>query len=238
MSKIKTYITATEANVYYPQDDQYTVAQRALFLEDSFGLVNSYLQAEIKVPAVAPWDGEAGSVDAPRLLKVLQADFYRWLLIKSNHSSSPELDDLYDSIKEKCEAIQQNELFVPEIQTTANEPGWNITEKNNAGNIGDIFVRGSAPALRTFLKITITTGGYPSAIAYDYYTSEQAAALGSIAARDSYHWQYVDAELGLEVRFTGQWTAADTIYIDGVPTSDVDTVTPSNTIQQKSVSYV
>lgn len=237
MSKIKTYITAIEANaLYFPEDTQYSSTQRSLALESSFRLVNSYIANNIKVPAVAPWDGEDGSIDAPGILKMLQGQAYRYQLLFTNHGSSPDLVEFFEGITDKLEAIQQSDLYVPEIQGLTGDPGWNITEYSNDGNTGGVYVRGAPPgSFRYHYRIAITTGGYPSALAMDVFTTEQAAAVLQLPAADFYEWQDVNGMF--QIRFEGQWTADDEISIEGIPTAEVDTPTKSAGIQQGIIHY-
>jgi len=235
---ITTYITATEANYYYPQDSQYSVAQKAQALSDSFGLVNSYIGGRLKLPAVAPWDGGT-SVQAPHVLKVLQSGFYRWLLLTMNNGYTEELADEEARLLERCAGIQQSEIIVPGQQTTELDAGWHVTEYSCTDNKGGVEVRGTAPLLRWYYTLTITslTTKYPADITFDVNRDDQAAARETDVAASADGFVSVDGSM-FEVRFTGQWKAGDTVQVRGVPAASVNAERKSSGIVQSPISYI
>ena len=236
---IQTYITSTEATESFPQDTDYSSAERTSALERSFGLVNSNINSKLAVPVVGEWDGES-TINVPQVLKLAQCLFYRYVLELSNTGWTEELRELFKDALDLTRGITENELTVPSAQTFAHDAGWHITKITQSSDIGSVQVRGSSPDRRKHYKIVISTGGTAEYVAagtatFTAYRSDTEAAVVTGQALD-YDWQMVHDTF--EIRFDGQWNNGDEILISGIPETEIDTASkPDNVLRSSPVTY-
>lgn len=245
---ITTYITSTEANYLYNNDASFTANQRTNALTVSFGLVNDYLNSALAVPVMTEWDGTS-TIEAPSVLKVAQGRFYQWILETGNIGHTDELQALFDSVKEMVQGITANEIAVSTAMVFEAEAGWHITSITRGTGFettGGVYVRGTPPTYRSFYRITTAgigegeahdTGGYVADEDFTWtaYRSDDDAARVSTQV-PTWEWQSVDS--AFEIRWDGQWGDGCTIYITGIPESDVNKKTPQkNDIKQALLRY-
>lgn len=232
---LTTYISAAEANYYFPNDSDYSAAQKTNALKASFGLVNAYINKEVAIPVISVWNGE-DTVNAPETLKVAQGQFYEYILKRSNDGSSDELEDMYNATANRLRGIQQGEVSIPDAQTYEHETGWSITERNCAQDLGDMYVeRYPKPALKYNYRLVVTASGYGDTITFDAYNDSSATAVGSYT-NDWDSWTTVDNKFN--VRFVGYWDEDDEVRLVGVPSSATDAVTSDGPVlRQTDIAY-
>lgn len=237
-----TYITSAEATILY-DDSLYASGEKSQALTLSFGLVNSYLNAALNVPAVTEWNGSDTSLTAPAVLKLAQGKFYEYLLRRGEVGDTPDVVSVYESARSFAREITQEELTIPESTTYEREVGWHIVSKSNAGG-GDCFIRGTAPTYSEHLKLTITnaaTASYAGTFTYTL-TWPSRSSTSSTGNATSFDWLTIaalpDGSRPFELRWTGKWTNGDYVEIRGVAAEQVDAQPPQrNTLQQSVVNY-
>lgn len=240
---LTTYITSAEATYFY-DDAGYKAGEKSQALTISFGLVNSYLNAAINVPAVPEWNGSDTTITSPAVLKLSQGKFYEYLLRRGEVGDTPEVLAQFEGAKDFVKAITQEDLTIPSAGTFEREVGWHIVSKSNAGG-GDVFVRGSSPSLNQHLKLVITnaaSASYPGTFTYTLQEPSRSASNTSTGNATSFDWTNIaaltDGSRPFELRWVGEWTNSDYVEIRGVANDMVDaTPPPRNVIQQSSVAY-
>lgn len=229
---ITSYITTTEAGFYFPNHTDYAADVRANALKASYGLVNSFINPKVKIPAIGKWNGE-GEIEAPEILKICQGSLYRYILQSSTDGFNEELENLYESIANKLRGITQGEISIPTSQTFSHEAGWHIVEKTVSTSTGDMEVRGTPPDFKGFYDIFVVTGGYVEDMVYRV-TRDDSSAIISTNSGTYETWQMIDNRF--EVRFNGQFTQSDSFSVMGVPSEQVDAIaSPGPVIQQGPV---
>lgn len=203
---ITTYISAADLAVRFADTD-YTAAQRTEALEGSFGLVNSYISAEVRIPAIGP-DGTV-----PEVLKHIQWKFYMYILQTMNQGHTEELTELFNETVEMCRQIQQNDLIVNEVQVTESQIGWNLLEGTSTDGL--VYIKGTPPVLETEYVVTATSANdsYTADATFSVTRSDLAAAVATLTG--SREWQPVDGNFS--IRFDGKFDLGDTWTIKGIP---------------------
>ena len=232
---LTTYITTTEANYYYPNDDQFSAGERTNALNTSFGLVNSFINPELKIPVIGVWDG-VSNINAPHVLKLAQGQFYKYLLQFSREGYKDELEQFFQAVADKLRGLKQNEIAIPTAQTFSHEVGWHITEKNITNSLGDmeLFWSSPAPSYRRFYNLVVTASGYADALTYDVYRDDSSAVLEShTGTYDS--WVTIDNSF--QIRFMGYLNTNDNFRVVGVPNSDVNASTEPNPVKFIPINY-
>lgn len=251
---LQSYLSTTEATERFPGDADYTNAQKASALAQSYSLVNSYLDSKLKVPVLGRWDGETTQT-APGVLKISQGMFYQWLLQTSNVGYPEEMESLFKQTVELVKGVTANELSIPEAMTFTDEVGWHIAKVTQAAGgtgLGGVWVRGAAPAVMTHLRIVVNgiitggetpsegAGGYvgDSAFTFTIYRSDDATALSTLNV-PYYEWHsYAAGNCTFELRWDGSWLKDSELRLVGVPESAVDQPTINkDTMTTAPVSY-
>jgi len=233
---LQTYITSTEANYYFPNDTDYDVAIRANALSASFGLVNSFINPAVKIPAIGFWDGES-TIDAPHILKLAQGQFYRYILQSSNDGYNQELEEMYTSISNKLRGLQQNEISIPTAQTYSHDVGWSIVEKNITNSLGDMEIDYTSPAplYKRFYNVVVTASGYANTLTYNVYRDDSASILESHTGTYS-TWTIIDNSFS--IRFMGYLNTNDNFRVAGIPSTEINSSnTAGPVIKQGPVAY-
>lgn len=221
---ITTYLSSTDAELYYPESSgtsNYSAALKALALKDSFGLVNRFIESKYRAPIIGDWDGESSTTSISEL-RIAQSRFYRWILEYSNIGESVEAKDVFNGIVDFCNQIRQKQIDMGGA-TYPNEVGWNITEITQDSNIGGIQIRGSAPLFKTHYLLTVTSTGtnYVGDGALTFtVTRDDTATARETDTVATYDWQQIDS--AFDIRWSGRWKAADTVQITGIPYADVN----------------
>lgn len=222
---IKSYITIDEARLLYPNLDDYEPEQIQIALDASFSLVNSFLDATIKIPAI----DNAGGI--PYILKIHQAKFFQYVLEGTNIGYSDELKNLYDATAAQLKQITVNELIVSEIQTTSVEIGWNVVDYKSAA--GKVYVDGTPPPYNYSLNFKCITGGYPQETKWDVYRSDSDEVF--VTVNGSFEWTSVE-NTGLLFRLDGQFVIDDGFTVQGIPDTK-NIVSAKPIIKQSTIQY-
>lgn len=232
---IQTYITSAEATLFYSNDGNFSAGAKTLALSTSFGLVNAYISSKLTLPVIGQWDGES-TIEAPSVLKIAQSKLYQWILETSNVGETPELKELFDNTVEMLRGITDNELGTPQQLVYSVQSGWHVVNVTNSATSGAIYVRGTAPALKTFYSLIGTHTGtkYAGDVVYSVFRSDSATAR-STGNLGNWDWRAVDS--AFEVRFDGQWASGFDVRIVGVPSEAVNVATPSNALKQGPLNY-
>jgi hypothetical protein len=224
---MNSYLTLDETLLFYPNASEYASEQQAIALETSYSLVNSFLDSTLTLPAI----DEGGNI--PGILKLMQSRFYQYILESSNHGYSDELKKLFDATAETLNKITQNELIVSEVQITAKEIGWNISENNLTA--GQVFVSGDAPLeVNNFVFTVISTGTtFVADAIFEVKRSDSDIVFSTI--NGDFDWQVVGISY-LNIRFDGQFTSGETFSVRGTPNTK-EVVSPRPVFQQVEVYY-
>jgi len=226
---MNTYITLTEANELYPLSSDYTSSLQAEALSQSYGLVNSHISSELRIPAIKP-DGQA-----PSILKIAQCKFYRYLLEFSNMGFTEENQNLYNTTAEMLSKITANELTVPDLQTYPTDIGWHLVDQSITN--GSIYARGSPPTQRTQYNVSFyhTGSAYPTASYMKFTRTDSDTVKATMTG--SYDWVALTLDTeSIELRFDGHFTASDSFGVLGIPRVD-NMSTTKHVIKQGKVYY-
>ena len=232
---IQTYITSTEANYYFPNDTDYSSAVRADALSTSFGLVNSFISADVVPPVVGYWDGES-TINAPQILKLVQGQLYRYVLQSSNDGYNEELEALFNAIADKIRGLKQHEVSLPS-QIFEHQVGWNVVGKSISGSLGDIdlYYENSPPLYKRFYNLVVTASGYAGSLTYDVYRDDSPSVLESHTGTYS-TWTIIDNSFS--VRFVGYLDTNDSFRIAGIPDENINAInTDGPKLRMTPVAY-
>ncbi|BDQ01940.1 MAG: hypothetical protein KatS3mg036_0494 [Ignavibacterium sp.] len=220
-----SYLTADEAILFYPQAEQYSVEQIDLALKTSFSLVNSFLDATLKLPAI----DSAGQI--PYILKIHQARFFQYVLESMNIGYSDELKNLYDVTAESLKKITQNELIVSELQITPIEIGWNL--KGVSLQQGSVYIKGTAPDIAYSLVFVCTQGGFPAQTIWDVIRSDSDERFTEFEG--SFDWKALEGT-PLQIRLDGKFFQGDSFTVFGQPETK-KIASPNRILKQAGVLY-
>lgn len=222
-----SYITKDEAYLFYPQAADYSEEQVDLALNTSFSLVNSFLDSNLKLPAIN------SSGDIPYILKLHQAKFLQYVLESMNIGYSDELKNLYDSTAEALKKLTQNELTVSEIQITPIEIGWNIKEIKFQKPGAAVNIKGVPPEISYTLNFKCISPGFPADTSWEIYRSDSPLLFKTI--NGSFDWTTIEGTT-LSVRFDGEFTIGDEFTVYGQPDTK-KVVSPNRILKQSEVLY-
>ena len=238
-----SYISQTELETFYSRTTSYSSDQISGAISRSYGLVNSYLNASLKLPYVMPWDGFSSYVESPQILKYVQLRLAQHDLEEQNVGWTEEGQKFFDSTIAIIQGITQNELSLPG-QYTDRLVGWNIANISCSGLAGGFYLDPNSPppAYETTLTFTIDSAGtnyIASGVTFDTYQTDRAEPyINGTTATSLY--QTVTDSLGniVSFRWTGQWTFADSVTIVGIPVSAINKFPESkDLLKQRPLAY-
>jgi len=219
-----SYINDTEIANMYPNYSEFTTAQVEEAKEKSYGLVNSFLNSKLVLPAVSD------SGDYPEILKIIQIGFLRWILETSNVGYTDELQKLYNSMSDMAKKITQNELTLPDIEKFYQQVGWHVSNFSNVSISGSfVELSGGPPEYIKRYTVLIVSGGYSDNVVYDVYRSDSSTAVESGLAGKYDEYESVDDSF--LIRWDGQF-ATGSFNITGTPSSEVNAIERVKSIRQ------
>jgi hypothetical protein len=226
---MNSYITLTEANRLYPLAADYSSSLQGDALSASYGLVNSFVSSELRIPAISP-DGQS-----PSILKIAQLKFYKYILEFSNMGQTDENQELYDKTAEMLSKITQNELTVPDVQTFPTDIGWHLINQSIAN--GSAFIRGGYPSVRTQVNVNFyhTGSAYPTASYMKFVRTDSDSVIATMTG--SYDWASLTLDdVSVELRYDGKFSASDSFGILGIPGENI--VVEKDTLKQRPINLL
>jgi len=244
---MQSYVTSTETERYYSTFGQYDATDQSEALATSFGLVNSYIAPEVKIPAVTEWDGQAQAVNAPAVLKLAQARFIQYLLEFQNVGYTTEGQELFDSIVAILRGIVDGDLSIPGTEQTNVQTGWSQPYVSCSRGFITINNPGSySPAYPVTYQIEIDSDSTSLNPYGDYNTTDYATfkwrEYGDADWREEEvkadrRWSYIGNH-GLTIAFTGIFAMGDTWNLLATPAQQATAVRPSQPgIEGHTLSY-
>jgi len=240
---MQTYLTLAEADLFFPtasdfDTDSETRLESNNALTISKGLVDTYINPEVTVPVVPVWDGQ-DTIEAPAVLKACQAAFFRWQLLTGNSGWSQDLQNLYDATVKILQRLDDKSLLIPHVQVPEHQAGYHITKATVAASGGMMFLKEMpAPSVRTHYRIVVTSEDSKyvgdEAVTFSVFRSDNDDARVTDKTA-TFEWQVVDS--AFSIRWDGSLTNGDEFEIIGIPTSEINTSTPSNTLKQAPLNY-
>lgn len=224
---MRTYLTEAEFLLLYPDGYQYEPEQISQSIEESFSLVNQFINPAINTPAI----NKDGSI--PGCLKTYQRQFTQYLLEYSNTGYTDELKNLWDSVSDKLTKITEKQIFVSELQIAQNELGYNLSDGSFAS--GSIYVKG-IPSFNESFKVTSLTSSFVEGSSFEFVRSDSEQVYATIDGSFS-EWQTVETS-SLSVRFDGQFFISESVTLTGIADEPTNKITTTgDSIQQQSIAF-
>lgn len=249
MSTMTTYITSSEMSLFYTDYSEHSAEIQAEALSSSYSLVNSFLNPEVKIPYVAPWDGVSQSIEGvPAILKIAQAQFCQYLCQFSNLGYTEELQSQYEATADMLRGIQEGELGIPGSSISEAQLGWTLASQTTASSSGYVHI--------------LNPGYYP----YNYYQTVEVVIDSTTSGLQPYHgtfnpttyatyktrrpnisssyqetglkadnqWQTI-TDGGPTISFEGFFDEGDVFIFKGVPTNAQNVEEPAGSIVQRQL---
>jgi len=203
---ITTYITPAEYETAVGSDQyaNYETSQIQQSVSMSFSMVNSYLSAGIKVPAIS----DDGSI--PGVLKHCQQRFINYLLDYNSNSQRDENEKNFNQTVTLLKGIGLNELNISEVKDSVADIGWNLIDSNCT--LGSMEIRGLCN-LDTEYTLTCNLAGYAGTATFSVLRKDNTSQNGINTHFDWYSWN--DNFNQFEYRFDGYFTLNQYIVIRG-----------------------